>query len=171
MTWPEEWISTMNIYSGHLTEQQGGDGDWGIINHAPKPEFLSMLPDWFWSYRYPNNVVNEGIPIENCVGNHCYQLADPVFPSPLYESIVCIFLFFILWKMRKKISVPGVLFCWYLIFNGIERFLIENIRINSKYHLAGIDFSQAQLISILLIVGGVIGIIYLRKKARANGQL
>ena len=151
--------------TGRLGCQLSGDGDWGILNTQPKPSAMSFLPDWFWSYRYPNNVVNEGIPIEGCMGKHCYQLAEGVFPTPLYESIACIALFFLLWSMRKKIIIPGILFSWFLLFNGIERFLIEIIRVNSKYHLAGLSFSQAQLISLLLVVAGICGIIYLRRKS------
>lgn len=150
--------------TGRLGCQLSGDGDWGIVNTSPKPSSLNFLPDWFWSYRYPNNVINEGIPIEGCTGHHCYQLAEGVFPTPLYESIACILLFFLLWSMRKRITIPGVLFSWYLLFNGIERFLIEKIRINSKYHLGDFAFSQAQLISFLFILAGIIGIIYFHRK-------
>ena len=153
--------------TGRIGCQLAGDGDWGIVNTQPKPSILGFLPDWVWSFRFPNNVINEGIPIEGCTGHHCYQLAEGVFPTPLYESITCILLFFVLWSMRKKILTPGVLFSWYLLFNGIERFLVESIRVNSKYHLAGIEFSQAQLISLLLILIGGTGIMYLRKKKLA----
>lgn len=150
--------------TGRIGCQLAGDGDWGIVNTHPKPSILSFLPDWVWSFRYPNNVINEGIPIEGCTGHHCYQLVEGVFPTPLYESITCILLFFVLWSMRKKILTPGVLFSWYLLFNGIERFLVESIRVNSKYHLAGLEFSQAQLISLILILIGCTGIMYFRKK-------
>ena len=150
--------------TGRIGCQLAGDGDWGIVNTHPKPSILNFLPDWVWSFRYPNNVINEGIPIEGCTGHHCYQLAEGVFPTPLYESITCILLFFVLWSMRKKILSPGVLFSWYLLFNGIERFLVESIRVNSKYHLAGLEFSQAQLISLILILIGCTGIMYFRKK-------
>ena len=150
--------------TGRLGCQLAGDGDWGIVNHLPKPSFLNFLPDWVWSYRYPNNVINDGIPLEGCTGQHCYQLAEGVFPTPLYESITCILLFFLMWSMRKKIVTPGIMFSWYLLFNGIERFLVELIRVNAKYHVAGIDFSQGQLISLLLILAGIAGLFYFRKK-------
>jgi prolipoprotein diacylglyceryl transferase len=149
---------------GRLGCQLSGDGDWGIVNDFSKPGILGFLPDWFWSYNYPNNVVNEGIPIPGCTGNHCYMLAEGVFPTPLYESIACILLFFLLWSMRKKITTAGMLFSWYLLFNGIERFFVESIRVNSKYHLAGISFSQAQLISLLFVITGISGLIYLSKQ-------
>ena len=151
---------------GRIGCQVAGDGDWGIVNASPKPGWMSFLPDWFWSYRFPHNVVNEGIPIPNCEGHHCFMLEHPVFPTPLYESIICIALFFFLWGMRKKFTTPGMMFSVYLLLNGVERFLVEQIRVNTKYHVAGIEFTQAQLISLCLILLGTFGIFYLRAKAQ-----
>jgi phosphatidylglycerol:prolipoprotein diacylglycerol transferase len=151
---------------GRIGCQLAGDGDWGIVNLNPQPRWLSFLPDWFWSFRYPHNVNNVGIPIPGCEGKHCYILSQPVFPTPLYESIVCIALFFVLWSLRKKITIPGMMFSIFLLLNGIERFLIELIRVNTKYHLAGINFTQAQLISLCLIILGTAGIFYFRSKAK-----
>lgn len=149
---------------GRIGCQVAGDGDWGIVNLAAKPSWMGFLPDWFWSYNYAHNVISEGIPIPGCIGKHCYMLEQPVFPTPLYESIVCIGFFLLLWSVRKKFSVAGKFFSLYLILNGIERFAIESIRVNSKYHIAGISFTQAQLISLLLIATGIIGLILLNKK-------
>lgn len=53
----------------------------------------------------------------------------------------------------------------YLIFNGIERFLIETIRVNSKYHAFGLGFTQAELISSILILLGIAGLIWSLKNA------
>ena len=157
--------------TGRLGCQLAGDGDWGIVNNSPKPDVLGFLPDWFWSFRYPHNVINEGIPIDGCTGHHCYQLQEAVFPTPLYESIACIGLFFLLWSVRKKIEAPGLMFSMYILFNGIERFLIEAIRINSKYSVAGIEFSQAQLISALLILAGICGIIFFKNRNRIEKKM
>ena len=55
----------------------------------------------------------------------------------------------------------------YLILNGIERFLIELIRVNTKYHVAGINFTQAELISIIMFLGGVALVINGMKKKDA----
>jgi hypothetical protein len=41
---------------GRIGCHVSGDGDWGIVNTAEKPGWLSWLPDWAWSYDYPNNV-------------------------------------------------------------------------------------------------------------------
>lgn len=153
---------------GRIGCQVAGDGDWGIVNLASKPSWMGFLPDWFWSYNYPHNVINEGVLIPGCTGKHCYMLEQPVFPTPLYESIICIGFFFLLWSVRKKFTVPGMFFSLYLLLNGIERFAIESIRVNSKYHLGGIAFTQAQLISLLLIATGITGFLLLRKKPVAG---
>ena len=146
---------------GRIGCQMSGDGDWGIDNLAPKPEWMSFLPDWMWSYNFPHNVINAGIPIEGCTGNFCMQLANPVWPTAFYEVVMSITIFGILWAMRKHIKVPGALFFIYLAFNGIERFFIEKVRINNEI-LAG--FTQAEIISFCLVLTGIIGATYLYKK-------
>ena len=142
---------------GRIGCQMSGDGDWGIDNLAPKPDWMSFLPDWMWSYNFPHNVINAGIPIEGCTGNFCMQLANPVWPTAFYEVVMSIILFLILWSIRKHITVPGALFFIYLVFNGLERFFIEKIRINTEYNIFG-GITQAEIISTLLILFGILGI-------------
>ncbi|MDE3251299.1 MAG: prolipoprotein diacylglyceryl transferase [Bacteroidota bacterium] len=139
---------------GRIGCQVSGDGDWGIVNNHPKP--FSWLPDWLWAYRYPHNVIGEGIPIPGCTGQYCNQLAAPVYPTALYEIIACLILFSVLWMIRKKIKVPGQLFGIYLIFNGVERFSIETIRVNTRYEFLPFHPTQAEIISLLLVISGVI---------------
>ena len=43
----------------------------------------------------------------------------------------------------------------YMILAGLERFLIERIRVNTKYTVAGINFTQAEMISTLMVLGGI----------------
>ena len=138
-----------------------GDGDWGIVNTASKPNWMSFLPDWMWSYNYPNNVINAGELIPGCEGNFCHQLAENVYPTPFYEIIMAGLIFVFLWNIRKKIKIAGVLFCIYLILNGIERFLIEKIRIN--HDMIG-EQTQAEIISFSLILIGIVGIYFLNKR-------
>lgn len=145
---------------GRIGCQLSGDGDWGINNINPKPNWLSWAPDWVWSFKYPHNVINEGIAIPGCQGKFCNELAVAVYPTPLYEAVLCILLFLVLWSIRKKIKTPGILFSIYLILNGVERFFIESIRVNSEYHVAGLSFSQAELISSILVLGGIVGIFW-----------
>ena len=144
----------MLAYSvGRIGCHMSGDGDWGIANLNPKP--FNWLPDWLWAYTYPNNVANEGEPIANCVGKFCRELAQPVYPTPIYEVIVCFILFLILWNIRHQIKSPGMMFGIYLMMNGIERFCVELIRVNSRYTVAGVSFTQAELISTLLFLSGL----------------
>lgn len=59
--------------------------------------------------------------------------------------------------IRKKITfAPGLLFSIYLIFNGLERYIIESIRVNDKYSILGYNLSQAQIIAVCLIILGII---------------
>jgi prolipoprotein diacylglyceryltransferase len=150
---------------GRIGCQVAGDGDWGIANTAPKPNWLSWAPDWMWSYDYAHNVNSEGVLMENCVDDrYCYHLVPSVFPTPFYEIVMCLILFFVLWSVRKRITIPGVMFSFYLILNGMERFTIEKIRVNTLYHIGDFSFTQAQLISSILFILGVVGVIYFRNK-------
>ena len=151
---------------GRIGCQMSGDGDWGIDNFAPKPEWMSFLPDWMWSYTFPHNVINAGVPIEGCTGNFCMELANPVWPTAFYEVIMSLAIFGILWAMRKHIKVPGALFFIYLAFNGVERFFIEKIRINTEYNILG-GITQAEIISFSLILTAIIGVTYLYKSKKA----
>lgn len=149
---------------GRIGCQMAGDGDWGIPNLAPKPGWLSWAPDWMWAFKYPHNVNGEGVPIPGCVGKYCAELAQPVYPTPFYEVIMCLLLFWFLWSIRDRIKGPGVFFGIYLVLNGVERFFIELIRVNTKYHVAGISFTQAEMISLILVIAGIVLIINGNKK-------
>jgi prolipoprotein diacylglyceryl transferase len=150
---------------GRLGCQISGDGCWGVPNPAPKPGWMSFLPDWLWAYDYPHNVINSGSKmVENCASAHCHVLDVPVFPTPLYETLMMFVIFAILWIIRKKIKTPGIMFLAFLSLVGIERLIVEQIRVNNKYHIFGFGITQAELISTILIITGIIGIFIFRKK-------
>jgi phosphatidylglycerol:prolipoprotein diacylglycerol transferase len=130
----------------------------------------SFLPNWLFGYPYPHNVIGAGIKIPNCSGPYCSYLPVPVFPTPFYETIICIGLFLLLWSVRKKFQVPGTLFAFYLIINGIERFFIEKIRVNTRYSIFGFHPTQAEIISTLLIIGGGFLYYYLKKQQRLKTE-
>jgi phosphatidylglycerol---prolipoprotein diacylglyceryl transferase len=65
----------------------------------------------------------------------------------------------ILWTLRFHKHRPGFLFSLFLLFAGFERILIEKIRVDVRYDLLGIYFTQAEAISLLLIIAGLGGII------------
>jgi len=143
---------------GRIGCHLSGDGDWGIVNNNPKPTLLSWLPNWMWSFRFPHNSINAGVPMPNCSGKYCNQLVNGVYPTSFYELVLCIGMFLLMWAFRKKIKLPGLMFCIYLILNGGERFLIEHIRINFYYRFLGFTFTQAEIIGGLMLLGGLIGL-------------
>ncbi len=151
---------------GRIGCQVAGDGDWGIVSTHPKP--FSWLPDWAWAYNYPHNVIGEGMQIPGCTGQYCAMLPAAVFPTPLYEIFTCLLLFAFLWSIRKKIKTPGVLTAIYLIVNGIERFFIELIRVNTKYHFFGINPTQAELIAAFLVISGIILLIHFTRQNKTH---
>jgi phosphatidylglycerol:prolipoprotein diacylglycerol transferase len=165
---------------GRMGCQFSGDGDWGIIA-AAQPEWW-FLPDWLWAYSYPNNVANSGELMEACDPakyqeylsartmsieqrceaacgmRYCHEMVKaPVYPTPIYEIIISGLLFLGLWMLRKRVQIVGMLFCFYLIVQGIERFWIETIRVNEKYSFLGFEWSQAQYISVGITLAGIIG--------------
>ena len=150
---------------GRIGCQLSGDGDWGIINVASKPDWLTFLPDWMWSFTYPHNVINEGIPIEGCTGRYCMELANPVWPTPFYEVVMAGFIFVFLWSIRKKIKLDGILFFTYLAINGVERFFIEKIRVNTEYNILG-GITQAEIISSCLVILGSLGVLFIYRNSR-----
>ena len=151
---------------GRIGCQVAGDGDWGIANTKPNP--FSWLPDWMWSYTYPHNVNEAGDPIAGCVGKYCNELSTPVYPTPFYEVIMGLLLFALLWSLRKKIKVPGRIFALYLMVNGLERFLIEKIRVNTRLNLFGFQPTQAEVISTLLFLTGLFLWIWLGRKQKKS---
>ncbi len=98
---------------------------------------------------------------------HNRVLPQPVFPTPLYEIIVCSLLFLFLWGIRKRVRTPYIIFGLYLFLNGLERFLLETIRVNKLYTLFGVQLSQAQIIAICLMLGGLL-IVALAKRNSAR---
>lgn len=84
-----------------------------------------------------------------------------VHPTFLYESIWNIIVMSGLIFYTKKKKVEGEIFFLYLIFYSIGRFFIEGLRIDSL--MIG-PFRTAQLISLLMIVGGYVSIHYLKRR-------
>lgn len=173
---PDQYDEQVRKYSTYFLSGEVKDSTSGIITVTdriassfetiPHKSFKgpSFLPTWLFAYTYPHNVNEDGILLKNCEGKYCRALPQPVFPTPFYETIACTLLFLFLWGIRKKITAPGVLFSIYLLLNGIERFLVETIRVNTTYSIFGIHPTQAEIISLLLVLSGTIGIIYFGRK-------
>ena len=160
---------------GRIGCQLSGDGDWGIVNVAPKPGWLSWAPDSWWATQYPHNVLNTvhtdpvpSIAVPDCTWDYCFQLSEPVYPTPLYEIFMMAIVFGILWSLRKRIKVPGMLFFIYLGLIAIERFLIEKIRVNVIHNVLGLKLTQAEIISIVLFLISIAGLVYVWNRNRAG---
>ena len=138
-----------------------GDGDWGVCSSlADKP---GWIPGFLWSETFPRSVTLGGNPtlqdlfaFNNARGDTCVVgVHDGVYPTMLYEFVVCSLLAAGLWAVRKHPFKAGWLFSAYLVVNGAERFIVEIIRLNPDN--AG-GLSQAQLIALGLMVAGAVGL-------------
>src|SRR5262245_19356299 len=108
---------------GRIGCQVSGDGDYGIHSSLP------------WAMPYPDGLV---------------PTTDTVHPTPVYETLAMGIVAAILWRLRDRFA-PGVLFGLYLMFAGLERFLVEFIRRNDEV-VAGL--TQPQLISLAMLALG-----------------
>lgn len=151
---------------GRLGCQFAGDGDWGIVA-GPEPSWW-FLPHWLWAYDYPHNIISEGIPIEGCTFKYCNHLAQGVYPTPFYESMMAFTIAGILWAVRKRMPAPGMVFFLYLALNGLERFWIEKIRVNERYHFWGMNPTQAEIIAVILFVIGIAGLFVLWRRSKTK---
>lgn len=82
-----------------------------------------------------------------------------MYPAPLYEFAAAVCLFAVLCALRSSRYRPGCLFSAYLVLAGFERLLIEKIRVNVEHDLLGYHLTQAEVVSMALIVFGVVGIL------------
>jgi phosphatidylglycerol---prolipoprotein diacylglyceryl transferase len=107
-----------------------GDGDYGIPTTLP------------WGMSFPNGIV---------------PTTERVHPTPIYEFLVALVIFWILWKLGAraiKMRAPnGMVFAAYLVLTGIARYLVEIIRINPRSFYG---LTNAQAASVVSIVAGIL---------------
>lgn len=164
---------------GRIGCQLSGDGDWGIMNPDPQPDWLAWAPEWTWAFDYPHNVAfprpnpqidciqgtcNTAVLIPGCTDEFCTRLQTPVFPTPFYETTIGLIIFSILMFLRKRLKYVGQLTGVYLFLIGMERFWIEKIRVNEVHTFLGIEFSQAEFIATMLMLSGIAIWIYAQRK-------
>jgi phosphatidylglycerol:prolipoprotein diacylglycerol transferase len=102
-----------------------------------------------WAMAYPNGTV---------------PTTETVHPTPVYETIVMSLVALLLWRWRHRWRT-GTLFGLYLILAGAERFLVEFVRRNEDV-LFGL--TQPQLFSIVMMVGGVVWIALVNRRAESR---
>lgn len=143
---------------GRIGCHLAGDGDYGIPTSLP----------WGTDYSHgtvPPSVMFRGTEIAKHYPNGIVPDNTPLHPTPIYEFLAAVLIFYILWKLRKKGWVDGKIFMAYLVFAGVERFLVEIIRLNPRILF---NLTEAQLISIVMVVIGTLGFIYLTKRNKPN---
>ena len=74
-----------------------------------------------------------------------------VHPTQLYELVQSLFVFSILWIVRKKSYPPGTIFYLYLVLAGSMRFIVEFWRTNP---IVGLGMTEYQWISLALVILG-----------------
>jgi phosphatidylglycerol:prolipoprotein diacylglycerol transferase len=115
----------------------------------------SSLP---WAMKFP-----QGLPPSTAGNMHrLFGIAVPpgtdpstvlaVHPTQLYEVALMLAAFFVLWRWRVRARPIGWLFGAYLVFAGVERFLVEILRAKDDRLLG--PFTLAQLTSVLLVALG-----------------
>ena len=145
-----------------------GDGDWGLPSTMP------------WAMAFPRAIVGwhgdlhlaDGgmIPATVLKLDPHGMLVDGFFPgvrvhpAPLYEVLLFLAIFALMWSLRTRSSFAGQQACLYLILGGLERVIVEFLRINPRV-LWG--FSEAQLISLMMIGIGVATWLWLAGRAPA----
>jgi phosphatidylglycerol---prolipoprotein diacylglyceryl transferase len=90
-------------------------------------------------------------------------LNTPVQPANLYELLISLALFLLLWNLRKRIHPEGLLAMLYVLLYSISQFFIFFLRDNIVI-LGGLK--QAQVTAIVVIILTIPIIVYLLRKER-----
>ena len=104
---------------GRLGCHFAGDGDWGAVTTVP------------WGVAYTKAIVGWADPTTGIP----YASGVVVHPTPIYEFLQGLFVFAILWSLRKKGLAVGTITWLYLILAGLMRFIVEFWRINPSLGL------------------------------------
>jgi len=88
---------------------------------------------------------------------------QPLHPTQLYEMMLNLIIFMVLWKKRKNIKTDGSLFILYVIFYSAARIFVEHFRADKLIYLS--NLSTAQSIGVLGIVLGSIFLVILKIKS------
>ena len=142
-----------------------GDGDYGIATDLPwGVAFQPLQPGSriLHFIQFDHGALEPsygskvgGLPLDTVVRVH---------PTPIYEFLVAILIFWILWRLGAralKTRAPnGIIFAAYLVLTGIARFLVEIIRINPRSFYG---LTNAQVASVVSVIAGAALYLYCRK--------
>lgn len=77
-------------------------------------------------------------------------LAEKVHPTQIYYSLSDLLIFVILYTFFKSKHRDGEILGWYFLLNGIQRYLIDNLR--GDLLKGRFDFTATQLISVAIVI-------------------
>jgi phosphatidylglycerol---prolipoprotein diacylglyceryl transferase len=83
-----------------------GDGTYGRASDLP------------WAIAFPHGVVPTTVRVQ---------------PTALYETLAMLVVFVVLYRMARRPQPGWYVFAWFLVLSGAERFLVEFLRINSRW--------------------------------------
>ncbi|MEO8139568.1 MAG: prolipoprotein diacylglyceryl transferase [Gemmatimonadota bacterium] len=89
-----------------------------------------------------------------------------VHPTQLYETVLMLIAFALLWRLRLRARPIGWIFGIYLICAGVERFLIEFVRAKDDRIFGPLTI--AQVVSLALVAGGFLVMSRLRGDAELS---
>jgi len=94
-----------------------------------------------------------------------------VHPSQLYFAAAGVILFALLWGLRRRMTVPGVLFWTFIVLFGLVRIPLDMTRAYEPeavvLHLSAFDVTESQMSSLALALFGSLMILRLRRAAPA----
>lgn len=125
-----------------------GDGDYGF------PTTLPWGTDYSSGTMPPSEAFRNFPEITSRFADGIVPDTTPCHPTPVYELFLCALFFAVLWRFRTQVKTRGGLFMIYLVLAGVERFIIEFLRINPRI-FAGL--TQYQLLAAGLILAGIVG--------------
>jgi len=120
-----------------------------------------------WGVKFPQGLPpSTAVSMEQLFGIPVAPGTDPstvlsVHPTQIYEAIIMLGAFMLLWSLRKRGHSIGWIFGLYLAIAGVERFLIEILRAKDDRFLG--PFTLAQLTSVILVAFGIWIMLKLRK--------
>ena len=144
-----------------------GDGDYGIATNLPWGMAFPPLEAGCRVCHFVCAIYGSLEPSYGTTVGLTTSAIVHVHPTPVYEFIVGVLLAWFLWRrgaqrLRDKAPAGGIL-AEYLVLTGLARFLVEFIRINPRSAFGVL--TNAQVVSLLSIVAGVVLIFVVRARA------